>query len=312
LLNILALSGFVVRDRSVLMAFLMYLPLAPIGIFTLGLGGLDLRKRQRKSRAAVLIAVGLASTACGCWWMVGRSTRGTGVSEAKDAIRLMHWNVLWGGYWESSRGSWNSIVADIVDRDPDIAVLSEAPPLSEMYEEFKRLPGRRFELSISGSKPRSHVYHFYVSSRWPLHLERRVDIVHGVGAVVVVHRPSRPVMLLLVDGQSRITRLRTPMLHDIARVAAGMAQAGTPADAIVGDFNAVSRSLGFEELSQTAGGYRLASRSCAGWRGTWPSFFPVFDIDHIWIRAGWEILGCKVFTNLGTDHRGQIVQLGHG
>ena len=113
-----------------------------------------------------------------------------------------------------------------------------------------------------------------------------------------------------MDGASTISRLRTPMLHDLAKTCARAAEEGAPIDLIVGDFNAVSRSIGFDEVGRSGGGYQLASRFCRGWRGTWPSLIPLLDIDHIWARTGWKVLGCRLFTNFASDHRGQLVVLG--
>jgi endonuclease/exonuclease/phosphatase (EEP) superfamily protein YafD len=139
---------------------------------------------------------------------------------------------------------------------------------------------------------------------------RRVVVSNGAAVVVQVDHPERPVRLLLIDGESKINRERTPMLHDIARECSESYQASEPIDLVVGDFNAVSRSIGFDALESTGGGYVLASRSCLGWRGSWPSLFPLFDIDHAWVRSEWTIVNCCLFTNFASDHRGQVVRLG--
>ena len=142
-----------------------------------------------------------------------------------------------------------------------------------------------------------------------MRLIRRVPVSNGAAAVVQVDHPERPVRLLFVDGQSRITIKRTPMLHDIARACSQAYNSSEPIDLVVGDFNAVSRSIGFDALESAGGGYVLTSRSCGGWRGSWPSLFPLFDIDHVWVRSDWTIVGCRLFTNLASDHRGQVVSL---
>jgi endonuclease/exonuclease/phosphatase family metal-dependent hydrolase len=307
LLNVLGLVGFFVRDRSVLLAFLLYLPLLPIGAAGLCLGAWRHRSIPRRLRC-LLILTGLLSTVSASLWMFGRGP-GSSVGSQDQGLSLLHWNVLWGGFWNRHLTQWESIVEEIVNRNPDILVLSEAPPLFRMYRAFDRLPGRRFIVSIPSSRRESHAYHLFVLARWPVRFERRVPIVNGAAAVVQIDHPEGPVRLMVVDGQSRVTRLRTPMLQDIARACAGASDSGQPIDLVVGDFNAVSRSIGFDALERAGGGYHLASRSCVGWRGSWPSPFPVFDIDHVWVRAGWQVLGCRLFTNFATDHRGQIVSL---
>jgi endonuclease/exonuclease/phosphatase (EEP) superfamily protein YafD len=308
--NLLGLIGFFVRDRSLLLAFFLYLPLLPLGVCAVCLGFHDWRGPSRWL-SGFLLVVGLVSMTCGAYWMFGRGTGSAPASQREGReLSILQWNVLWGRYWNTSLSPWNSIVAEIVDRDPDILVMSEAPPLARMYASLERLPGRRFVVFFASSSKNTHVYDIYVSARWPVRLERRVSIANGAAAIVVVDHPARPVRLMVVDGRSKITQLRTPMLRDIALTCTRAAEAGDPIDLIAGDFNAISRSIGFDEFLHAGGGYQLASRSCLDWRGTWPAVFPLFDIDHVWVRSGWTIPGCRLFTNLATDHRGQFVRLG--
>ena len=83
------------------LAYLLYLPLLPIGVVAVGLGFLDRWRLRGTPRGLILI--GLASVLSGSWWMVGR---GASVSaSAGDEVSLLHWNVLWGGYWKSGQAS---------------------------------------------------------------------------------------------------------------------------------------------------------------------------------------------------------------
>ena len=71
--------------------------------------------------------------------------------------------------------------------------------------------------------------------------------------------------------------------------------------------NSVGRSIGFDALASAGDGYRLASTRAAGWRGTFPAWCPLYDIDHIWARRGSiEVLSCEFFSNGSTNHRGQV------
>lgn len=309
LLNALALAGFYVRDRSLFLAFLLYLPLLPLGVCSVGLG-LGLRRSISRRLRDVLMVLGLVSIVTGCSWMLGR---GPGVSTKTQpesrTLSLLHWNVQWGRYWQHPQTDWNAMVTEIVGQNPDILVLSEAPPYYGMYRALERLPGHRFVVFVQSNRADRHAYHLFVLARWPVRLIRRVLISNGAAAVVQVDHPERPVRLLFVDGQSKVTHKRTPMLHDIARACSQVYNSSEPIDLVVGDFNAVSRSIGFDALESTGEGYLLASRSCRGWRGSWPSYLPLFDIDHVWVRSDWSILSCRLFTNFASDHRGQVVRL---
>ena len=100
------------------------------------------------------------------------------------------------------------------------------------------------------------------------------------------------------------------MLHDIADICAVASKSqGSAIDVVVGDFNCVSRSRGFDEIRDAGAGYALASETTLGWRATWPSWFPIYDIDHILVRRGIRILSCDLFSRFASDHRGQIAVL---
>jgi endonuclease/exonuclease/phosphatase (EEP) superfamily protein YafD len=306
-LNVLALVGFVARDRWRLLALLLYLPLVPIGLFAVVLGMAIRRSISRRARG-FLLALGLLSASVGCYWMIGWRPRARAKPE-DWRLRLVHWNVWWGGMAIERRAPWNSIGKEILDNKPDLFVLSEAPFSQDLYRKLNEMPGRHFGLSVLNLGQGKHFFHIFVGSKWPLRLERMVSIEGGGAGLVRLAHPARPIRILVVDGTSTITGLRMPMLSDLATTCAQAAQDGLPIDLVVGDFNAVSRSVGFDRLEKSGGGYQLASRFCRGWRGTWPSFVPLLDIDHVWARTGWLIASCRFFTNFASDHRGQLVEL---
>jgi hypothetical protein len=124
---------------------------------------------------------------------------------------------------------------------------------------------------------------------------------------VIAEVRGRPVRLLVVDGQSNPFYSRLPFLRAIAEACQRAADTGHPYDAVVGDFNTPSRSIGFDALA--AQGYTLASRSARGWRGTFPSLMPVYDIDHVWLAPKIHVRSCTLFNGPSTDHRGQFVRL---
>src|SRR5512135_1257154 len=70
--------------------------------------------------------------------------------------------------------------------------------------------------------PRSHYWYRLVAlSRWPVRKQRLVSIHNGVAMVVTVDQPGHPIRILVVDGHSTITQLRTPMLHQSESTASG-------------------------------------------------------------------------------------------
>ncbi|OJW17896.1 MAG: hypothetical protein BGO49_30900 [Planctomycetales bacterium 71-10] len=304
-LDVAALAGFLVRDRAAWLALLMYLPLAPPGLAS---AGLDLARRGRGARGPrfALTAIGLAATACSCSEMIGLGP--TASAPGGETIRLLHWNVLWGGR-PSTDASWTSIEDDILRRAPDVVILSEAPPDARLDSLTRRLGPDWTSTRLEHAPGSAYWYKLVALSRWPVRDGRPVPIRNGAALDVRIDRPGRPLRILVVDGQSRPTQLRTPMLEDVAAACRRAADEGEPYDALAGDFNAVARSLGFDAIRSAAGGYEAASRSAAGWRGTWPMPLPIYDIDHVWVRSPLRVLRCDLFANLACDHRGQLVLL---
>ena len=227
-------------------------------------------------------------------------------------VSVLHWNISWGGI---GRTGWKSISHDIRQRHPDIAILTETP--------------HKFKLNRLLNKPMGWSMVMYedtwsnplaICSAWPLQLEQVVKIRDGVAMTVVVKVKNYPLRILAVDGKRNMSRRmtimshqilprwRTPLLSDIAQFIAYSEQQGKPIDIIAGDFNTISRSLGFDALAQVGGGYHLASKYSSNWRGTWISILPLYDIDHVWVHKHFPGLSTSLFTNLATDHRGQLVK----
>ena len=146
-----------------------------------------------------------------------------------------------------------------------------------------------------------------VCSRWPIRLEEYVELPGGVAMSVTAEVRGHPLRLLVVDGKSNPFQSRLPFVRAIADDCRTAAVSGRPYDAVAGDFNTPSRSIGFDVL--TAQGYQLASRSAGGWRGTFPSWLPLYDIDHVWLRPGLRVRSCTLFNGSASDHRGQIVRV---
>ena len=327
--------GRIVRDRSAAAALLLYLPLIPIGLVA---AAYDFARRGRALPRGrfVLAAVGLLGAAVDVGHMVGwrrppaadLSARGGGpVSPTARGreVTLVHWNVQWGGSRRGTDRPWQSVTAALAARRPDVVVLSEAPPEQWVREWVAGMEGWSvaFHDGSTGAKYRSQLA---VVARWPTRNERDVRLPNGSGVIVRVDVPpepggavaprGRPLRVFVVDGRSGLGIHRTPLLREVARVCDAAAAAGEPVDVIAGDFNAVSRSTGFDALRHArvadgdGGGYALASEFSGGWRGTFPAPLPLYDIDHVWVRREVDVDGCDLFSCLtATDHRGQAVRL---
>jgi endonuclease/exonuclease/phosphatase (EEP) superfamily protein YafD len=305
LLVLIALGtiGQLARDRSIVLALFLYLPLVLLGLAALVFDA-TCRGRALPTGRFVLGAIGLVATLGSSLPMVGfgpGSTVGTG-----PEVSLLHWNVLWGGGRVKDPAKWARIRREIVAQKGDLVVLSEAPADDWLDLLVADIGPGASRVQVEHDPGATAWYKLVVCSKGPLRLVRREPISDGAGMVVEAEVRGRTLRLLVIDATSNPLLPRTPRLLDIASACRRADEAGAAIDVIVGDFNTVSRSLGCDAIE--AEGYALASRSTRGWRATFPSFLPVYDIDHVWVRKGLPVLESRLFTNFVSDHRGQVAR----
>ena len=181
--------------------------------------------------------------------------------------------------------TWAAQRAGDLDRKPDLVVLSEAPPRRLARSARRRPRSGRLVVGLHTTRGAP------TGIEWPCARDGRSDVEKHLGSPaasgmsVLREVRGRPLRLLVVDGISSPTRSRIARSCGRSRrPAARPRRQGRPYDLVLGDFNTPSRSLGFAELE--ALGYRLAGRSARGWRGTFPAWLPVYDIDHVWLAPG--------------------------
>ncbi len=300
-LILLATIGHIVRDRTVELALLMYIPLLPLGLWTI-LWDLSQKGHSLPFRF-LLTFIGLGMAIWGSVSMIGMGGTQTNVEESTE-INILHWNVRWG-----AGNGWQSISQEIKQKNPDIAILNETPSKTKLNQLLKQL-GSQWSMIMYKDKRKNPLV---VYSAWPLQLESYVKIKNVSAMTVIVTLHNQSLRILAIDaGRNMLMRIlprwRTPMLANIVKTVKDYQIKGKPIDIIAGDFNALSISLGFEDFNRVAGGYHLASKFSNDWRGTWKSYFPVYDVDHVWVHKRFKGLRTNLFTNLKTDHRGQMVR----
>lgn len=301
----LGLFGQLLRDRSTPLLYLNYIPVIPLGAAAVVF---DLVRRGRTVRRPRFgyATVGAMAVLVGAVPLVGlRPDRQGGAVTTTKTLTVLHWNVRWGG--RGGADGWRSIRSDIVARHPDVVVLSESPKDEHIRELLADLgPGWS---SVRSEHPPHNTYwwRLVVCSHWPVRLDADSAITDGRVAQVTVATDAGPLRVWVVDGVSDPRLPRTPLLTDLARLVRQANAPGQGPDIIAGDFNALGRSVGFDLLADQ--GYRRTSDSSFAWRGTFPSSCPLYDIDHVWVRAGVAVGESTFFTNLASDHRGQVARL---
>jgi endonuclease/exonuclease/phosphatase (EEP) superfamily protein YafD len=304
-LIVAGLAGQITRDRSAALAVLMYLPLLPAGVAAMVLDLAQSGRALPRGRFALSI-LGCVASSVAAILLIGWGA----ADEARDndpEVSLLHWNVQWGGGLFRSQKTWAAQRAEILSRQPDLIVLSEGPSSDWIEQLVSDLgPGAAW-VGVEQYPPSRYWFKLVVCSRWPIRLEKQFSLPNGAAMSVIAEVRGRPMRLLVVDGLSNPFRSRLPFLQAIVEACQRAADDGHPYDVVVGDFNTPSRSIGFDALASE--GYTLASRSTRGWRGTFPSFLPVYDIDHVWLAPKTLVRSCTLFNGPSTDHRGQFVHL---
>jgi len=133
--------------------------------------------------------------------------------------------------------------------------------------------------------------------------------VHDLGrrghlAVARTTLDGRALELAVVDFPSDPTAVRRPFVQHpelLRPVAPGAARV------VLGDFNTPRDSVWFAAYD---GLYTHAFDAAGrGWRPTWPAWFPVVDLDHVWV-AGAADIGCSFVVRTGlSDHRPVVADL---
>ena len=300
------LLSLILRDRLPVIGWLIYVPLVPLGAAAL-VWELAARGRGLPKLRFALGLVGAVALACGIV-----TSLGTGLPPAPGVtpITVLQWNVRWGGGGGGDDGKaerWDSLCRDLARHAPDIVILSECPS-EQRLDHLERTLGSAWTFARSEHPRRSrYLYRLLVASRWPVRLEREDAIPSGRVIQAVVGVPGGDVRVLVVDGESAFWHDRTARLGAVAQICRDAALLGQPIDVVAGDFNAIRRSVGFDLIADA--GFRSAGASGAGWRPTWPSICPLYEIDYVWVNERWGIVSVERFTNLVTDHRGQLVRL---
>jgi len=295
--------GQIVRDRNVIFALMMYVPLVPIGIAAAA-WDLILRGRSLPRVRFGMSIIGVILAVISGWMMFGRGPEPA--APAANVVRFMHWNVWWGGAPERRNdATWSVMIDEVRSQWPDIIVLSEAPT-KERLRTMARALGAEWAVVNRRQEEEGGADRIGVLSRWPLEKEKTLDFRNGGGMVVRVDHPDGPIRILGVDGLSHPLVPRTPLLDDVAAVCRDYESRGLRIDVICGDFNAMSRSVGFDSFPTLSGGYRLASDRASEWRATYRAGIPLYDIDHVWVHRSRAGLACELFTNLASNHRGQV------
>lgn len=281
--------GRLLDERGLAASLLFYIP-APLVLLGLVLAAFLLRRRRGLSLAVAASALLPLMATLGeqRWSAPPPPAAGSGPS-----LSLLHWNVCrgYGGWRRLAR----EIAADSPEGSPDLVILSEVMSRAgaeELAALLPRLPYRQYGFPM------------LVLSRYPLSRIAELESRAGIRIYELTLRQEGTdwrFFALDVAGQPSIAR--EPAL---ALLAAQIRERRP--DFLAADFNT---PRGSRLLSPLSPGYSHAyERAGHGWSYTWPTFFPVLAIDHLFLRdAALEATAYEIASSPWSDHRLQRARL---
>ena len=293
--------GQLVRDRTLLLMLLMFVPLLLVACSALAW---DLLLRGRALRVRWLLS-GLAlvsgAYAVSLQWQPALSAAAAPESQAR--LRIVQWNTQWGG---GNMHAFEGIVDTLAAQHADLIVLSEAPGLEKLRKAWSKRQAGWHSVAVDSGMMQSYWYRMVVLSRYPVQLRGEWNLARGHSALFEIAAPTGVLRALVVDLESSPFALRSPSIRQVADLVDRQ-----PIDLVLGDFNTPAHLLGFDALAAAGGGLRRAALWSGQWRATWPSFIPVplYDIDHVWVGHRWDVRRASFFSCRGTDHRGQVIDV---
>lgn len=278
------LLGEILKDRFLPLNFLFYLP--PLGAGLVGLvwavwNPLGFRKSVRGGILAISLLALLRAILFDFQYNAPTQSR------APDSVRLVHWN--------ASRGRIgpDRLAAALLHRDPDIVLLSEAPPDLELTEIVPRI-------FPTGSWYRTDG--MTLMSRFPITPIERLELPDGRAWVARIRLPDGEVDLLAVDLRANVFVARKPDLLALADWIEGRRESRPLLAA--GDFNTPPDSLHFRRFRERL--VHAHEAAGGGWPYSWTVPFPMIQIDHVWCSPGITPRGHRYRFAFGSDHLMQV------
>lgn len=219
-------------------------------------------------------------------WLQAHYFRHDLMPDSEGTVRVLLWNT------GRIRGNVNEALKPLLDLDPDIIALVESGDVSKqsvtLPAGFQKCDiGGGLTLLAKGSVSISCLNTFGYRNR---------------GGCCSVTLPDNEWSVLLVDLDSNPMASRERSIEQVAAMAHHYG-----VDLILGDFNTPLDSCSFDLLRRD---YTHAFTTVGnGLHVTWPSQFPVLDVDHIWVADSVQADSAEIIKNRRSDHCMVLVDL---
>jgi len=262
--------------------------------------------------ALVTLVVGFA---CLGWTYGTMWYHNTLPQPGPDCVKLMYWNVAWGG------GGWESLAGEIRAQSPDIVALVEGRepvrPQDTTPEQSKTVLAaathraeQRWKELLPEYEIATHTSGLIVLSRHGItrfeydYLGGNYFTAFGNRGHAVIPLERGTLHVILADVANRRSTSREIPLNELVKQLAAL---DDEAAVLVGDFNTPLDSIHFEPLRRRfSNAFQFAGN---GYAATWPAVFPVLTIDQAWFNSGVRVDRCEILPTTLSDHRPIVLDL---
>ncbi len=280
---------YALRDRVAVLAVVFYglPPLLVVALFAVSFG-LSLRRPRRRRRAVgsgILVMVALAA------WIRTDFVWAAGAEATGDPLRVVLWNLNRPGVADES------FVPVLQEADAQIVFLVETGEHTAARRHFWEGHFPHYHISLLDGQ-------IALLSKYPIANARctSVSVATRIAEYDLI-LPGGTLSVVAVDIESPYCHRRRLSFRRIDDFVAARRRPVL----VLGDFNTPHTSILFEEL-------RRSFRHTFEWSGTglittWPTFFPVLALDHIWVSEGLIPVRTVLRRTRHSDHAMVIADL---
>ena len=207
--------------------------------------------------------------------------------EQVGDLELVHWNAgsLWG------LQVTDPVVEEVRALDPDLLIITN--PGTRLWSSASR--------TFSESWPyTARNYAAHVLCRFPIRTCRPILSAAGSQVVLIeLEVQDQSLRIWAVDLPSDPTLVRRTLFDDLADRLESLQL--DPPDLVLGDFNVPLNSVSLQRAFPSMA--NAFDQVGVGWHGTWPSEFPLWQLDQVLLGARVEGIRYQVFPSSHGAHR---------
>lgn len=273
--------------------YAMPLPVIFVGLFGGAVWSLHRKKKKLAMALATVALVTVIATHAR-----NSPTQPRDAADGGTTMTIAFWNAARTPHPIASMTNW------LAGSEVDVLALVEAPPLSEQQKAdyLRSLPGWSVE-----AFPGGRVVFCRGRLKGPEAAQTR-NFPNRSSVVVMECYPEaakgKAIHLLVADLGPDPFYPRGDIIHSIFEI---VESGESEASVVLGDFNTPVESVHFDAWREK---FRHgATEGGIGYRETWPWFFPVLCIDHLWFTKDFRVRSAERKNFLCSDHSMVVVDV---